>query len=61
MMELCARDPDLWYPIRKKDAKRIQMQKDALNGHRDEYLRELERRKNRYLNKLQKEAGLKLK
>ena len=61
MMELCARAPDLWYPIRKKEAKRIQMQKDALNGRRDEYLRELERRKNRYLNKLQKEAGLKLK
>ena len=61
MMELCARDPDLWYPIRKKEGKRIQMQKDALNGHWDEYLRELERRKNRYLNKLQKEAGLKLK
>lgn len=61
MMELCARDPDLWYPIRKRESKRIQMQKDALNGHRDEYLRELERRKIRYLNKLQKEAGLKLK
>lgn len=61
MMELCARDPDLWYPIRKRESKRIQMQKDALNGHLDEYLRELERRKNRYLNKLQKEAGLKLK
>ena len=60
MMELCARDPDLWYPIRKKEAKRIQMQKDALNGHRDEYLRELEQRKSRYLRKLQKEAGLKL-
>ena len=60
MMELCARDPDLWYPIRKREAKRLQMQKDALNGHRDEYLRELERRKDRYLRKLQKEAGLKL-
>ena len=60
MMELCARDPDLWYPIRKKEAKRIQMQKDALNGQRDEYLLELERRKKRYLNKLQKEAELKL-
>ena len=60
MMELCAKDPDLWYPIRKREAKRLQMQKDALNGHRDEYLRELERRKDRYLRKLQKEAGLKL-
>ena len=60
MMELCARDPDLWYPIRKREAKRLQMQKDALNGHRDEYLRELEQRRNRYLRKLQKEAGLKL-
>ena len=60
MMERCAKDPDLWYPIRKREAKRLQMQKDALNGHRDEYLRELEQRRNRYLRKLQKEAGLKL-
>lgn len=60
MMALCAKDPDLWYPIRRKEAKRIQMQKDALNGHREEYLQELEKRKSRYLRKLQKEAGLKL-
>ena len=60
MMALCARDPDLWLPIRRKEAKRIQMQKAALNGQRDEYLRELEGRKKRYLKKLQKEAGLKL-
>ena len=59
MMALCARDPDLWLPIRRKEAKRIQMQKAALNGQRDEYLRELEGRKKRYLKKLQKEAGLK--
>ena len=59
MMERCAGDPDLWLPIRRREGKRIQMQKDALNGHRDEYLRELEQRKNRILRRLQKEAGLK--
>ena len=60
IMELCARDPDLWLSIRRREAKRLQMQKNALNGHRDEYLRELELRKNRILRRLQKEAGLKL-
>lgn len=60
MMERCAKDPDLRYPNRKREARRLQMQKDALNGHRDEYLRELEQRRNRYLRKLQKEADLKL-
>ena len=60
MMEHCARDPDLWLSIRRREAKRLQMQKNALNGHRDEYLRELELRKNRILRRLQKEAGLKL-
>lgn len=60
MMECCARDPDLWLPARRREAKRLQMQKDALNGHRDEYLRELEQRKNRILRRLQKEAGLNL-
>lgn len=60
MMECCAKDPDIWYPIRRREAKRLQMQKDALSGHRDDYLRELERRKNRILRKLRKEAGLRL-
>ena len=60
MMERCTGDPDLWLHIRRKEAKRIQMQKDVLNGHREEYLQELEKRKSRYLRKLQKEAGLKL-
>ena len=60
MIECCARDPDLWLPLRKREAKRLQMQKDALNGHRDEYRQELERRKNRILRRLQKEAGLRL-
>ena len=60
MMERCARDPDLWYPIRRKEAKRIQLQKDALSGHREEYLRYLEQHRDRILRKLQKEAGLNL-
>ena len=60
MMERCARDPDLWLPLRRKEAKRLQLQKDALNGHRDKYLSELERRKSQILHKLQKEAGLQL-
>lgn len=58
MMEHCAKDPDLWLPIRRREAKRLQMQKNALSGQRDEYLLELERRKDRILRKLQKEAGL---
>ena len=42
------------------EAKRLQLQKEALNGCRDDYLLELQRRKSRILRKLQKEAGLKL-
>ena len=60
MMERCAGDPDLWLPIRRREAKRLQLQKEALSGRRDDYLLELDRRKSRILRKLQKEAGLKL-
>lgn len=60
MLERCTGDPDLWLPIRRREAKRLQLQKEALNGCRDDYLLELQRRKSRILRKLQKEAGLKL-
>lgn len=59
MMEYCAHDLELSLYWREKDRKRVEEQRAAIyDGNRDDFLAMLEKRKRRFLKRLEKSLGI---